>query len=152
MKESIDASKAATALCAATTSLFADMVFIDAVCVPESIHDRPLVPYDVCVAIDILKPLSCTLEFRMPRSLSDQIVETLGSDDPSADDAVLEMVNIMAGVFISEYFGSGATIKLELPMYVYEPPADEDTPIAVALGDAEGTRFETLIRSVRYRY
>ncbi len=152
MKESIDADKAVTALCAATTSLFADMVFIDAVCTPDDNPDHPLVPYDVCVAIDILKPLSCTLELRMPRTLSTQIVETLGSDDPGADDAVLEMVNILAGVFISEYFGPGATIKLELPMYVYEPPADEDAPIAVALGDAEGTRFETMIRSVRYRY
>jgi len=152
MKESIDALKAVTALCAATTSLFADMVFIDAVCTPDSNPERPQVPFDVCVAIDILKPLSCTLELRMPRSLSQQIVDTLGSDEPGADDAVLEMVNILAGVFISEYFGSGATIKLELPMYVYEPPADGDAPIAVVLGDAEGTRFETLIRSVRYRY
>jgi len=152
MKESIDALKAVSALSAATTSLFADMVFIDAVCVPDGNPDRPRVPYDVCVAIDILKPLSCTLELRMPGTLSEQIIETLGSDEPGADDAVLEMVNILAGVFISEYFGAGAIIKLELPMYVYEPPADEDAPIAVVLGDAEGARFETLIRSVRYRY
>lgn len=152
MKESIDAEKAVSALCAATTSLFADMVFIDAVCVPDGAMDRPQAPYDVCVAIDILKPLSCRLELRMPKVLSEQIVDTLGSDEPGADDAVLEMVNILAGVFISEYFGPGATIKLELPMYVYEPPADEGAPIAVVLGDAEGTRFETLIRSVRYRY
>ncbi len=152
MKDSIDAEKAAMALGAATVSVFADMAFLDATCVPRSVQARPQESYDVCAVIDILKPLSCRLELRMPKSLSDSIVETLGSDGPDMDDAVLEMVNVLAGVFISEYFGPGATIKLELPMYLYEPLEDEDAPIAVVTGDAEGTPFETLIRSVRYRY
>lgn len=152
MKDSIDAEKAATALGAATVSVFADMAFLDATCVPRSAQARPQESFDVCAVIDILKPLSCRLELRMPKTLSDSIVETLGSDGPDMDDAVLEMVNVLAGVFISEYFGPGATIKLELPMYLYEPLEDEDAPIAIVAGDAEGKPFEALIRSVRYRY
>jgi len=148
MNDTIDAAKAAEALGRATAQVLADMAFIDAPCAPS---DSP-VPYDVCAAIDILKPLSCRLELRMPRSLSDSIVETLGGGGPSTDDAVLEMVNVLAGVFISEYFGPGSTIKLELPMFLYEPSDDEATPIAVVRGDAEGTPFAAVIRSVRYRY
>ena len=148
MNDTIDAAKAAEALGKATTQVLADMAFIDAPCAPSG---SP-VPYDVCAAIDVLKPLSCRLELRMPRSLSDSIVETLGGGGPSMDDAVLEMVNVLAGAFISEYFGPGSAIKLELPMFLYEPADDEATPIAAVRGDAEGTPFEAVIRSVRYRY
>ncbi len=149
MKETIDTVKAVEALGRATSQVLADMAFIDAACAS---FDGP-VAYDVCAAIDILKPLSCRLELRMPRSLSDSIVETLGADGPAADDAVLEMVNILAGVFISEYFGSGAVIKLELPTFLYESTeGDEDVPIAMVRGDAEGTPFAVVISSVRYRY
>jgi len=148
MSEALDTGRAVEALGRAATQAFADMAFIDARC---SVLEGPLA-YDVCAAIDILKPLSCRLELRMPRSLSDSIVETLGSGSPAVDDAVLEMVNVLAGVFLSEYFGPGSAVKLELPAFLYEPGPDEGTPIASVRGDAEGTPFAAVIRSVRYRY
>ncbi len=148
MKDTIEAAKAAEALGRAATQVLADMAFIDAPCAPS---DAP-VPYDVRAAIDILKPLSCRLELHLPRSLSDSIVETLGGGSPAVDDAVLEMVNVLAGVFLSEYFGPGSAVKLELPTFLYEPGADEGTPIASVRGDAEGIPFAAVIRSVRYRY
>lgn len=152
MKDSIDTAKVASALCAATSSVFADMAFLDASCLPDEDRYRPQEVFDICTVIDILKPLSWRLELRMPKTLSDSIMETLGSEGPDTDDAVLEMVNILAGVFISEYFGPGAAIKLELPTYMYEAIDDEEEPIVRVLGNAEGTPFEVLIRSVRYRY
>ena len=148
MNDTIDAAKAVEALGRATTQVLADMAFIDAPCAPTD----ETVAYDVCAAIDILKPLSCRLELRLPKPLSDSIVETLGAGGPSVDDAVLEMVNILAGVFISEYFGPGSAIKLELPTFLYESAEDEGVPIATVRGDAEGTPFAAVIRSVRYRY
>jgi len=146
--ESVDYTRAAEALSKAVSSMFAEMVFIDAVCVRD---DTPIV-HDLCAVIDILKPLSCRLELHLPHSLAETIIAVLGADDPNADDTVLEMLNILAGSFISEYFGPGASIKLELPSFLYEP--DETAgEVAVSLqGDAEGQPFTVLIRSVRYRY
>lgn len=185
-RDGIDAGRVKTALSAAVGTVFADMAFIDATCSPamtvgESGSPSPLAgaemeDLDVRAAIDILKPLSCSLELRMPRTLSDTIKETLGAGDeagtpdgPPTDDAVLEMVNVLAGTFLSEYFGPGAPIKLELPQYLYEelgeglsggggaggsvpgtPPAGE--PLAMLHCDAEGRPFEAYIHSVRYRY
>lgn len=153
MSDTIDADRAAEALCRATTQVLADMAFIDAACAPSD----EAVAYDVCAAIDLLRPLSCRLELRMPRTLADTISDTLGAGDAAGGgagttDTELEMVNILAGVFISEYFGPGADIKLELPTFLYEPMADEGTPICSVRCDAEGTPCMAIIRSIRYRY
>ncbi|HRW23835.1 MAG TPA: chemotaxis protein CheX [Spirochaetia bacterium] len=106
--------------------------------------------------MDILKPLSCRLELRMPRSLYAGIVELLGSGDADAadepEDAVLEMVNVLAGSFISERFGPGADMKLELPCYLYGADQASGVPIAGVGCDAEGEPFSVLLTSVRYRY
>jgi len=160
--EGVDARRVADALKAATTAVFADMAFIDAACVAEvpAEETREARPgLEVRAAIDILKPLSCRLELRMPRALSDTIKETLGSGDaadasdgPPTDDAVLEMVNVLAGAFLSEYFGPGASIKLELPLYLFEGAEDGGEPLAALRYDAEGKPFEAYIHSVRYRY
>lgn len=173
-RDGIDAGRVSTALSAAVGTVFADMAFIDASCSAAIIAgasggESPGAgaatgELDVRAAIDILKPLSCSLELRMPRSLSDAIKETLGAGDdagspdgPPTDDAVLEMVNVLAGTFLSEYFGPGAPIKLELPQYLYEglgyaEPLADGEPLAMLRCDAEGRPFEAYIHSVRYRY
>lgn len=173
-RDGIAAGRVQVALSAAVGAVFADMAFLDASCVPATSgapadeagaggEGAAACELDVRAAIDILKPLSCSLELRMPRSLSDAIKDTLGagdeagsSDGPPTDDAVLEMVNVLAGAFLSEYFGSGAPIKLELPQYLYEGLEDEaparGEPLAMLRCDAEGRPFEAYIHSVRYRY
>jgi hypothetical protein len=148
MSESLDLARAAAALGKASSEMFANMLFMDAYCSADSVPAR----HDVCAVIDLLKPLSCRLELRMPRSLADAIVEVLGPDDPNADDTVLEMLNVLAGSFISEYFGAGAPIKLELPMFLYEPDERAGDDIVAIKGNAEGQPFAVIIRSVRYRY
>ncbi len=152
MNDDAEAIETADALFRATSEVFAGMVFMDVSRAGEGAAETG----EIAAAIDILKPLSCRLELRMPRALYAGIVELLGSGDADAadepEDAVLEMVNVLAGSFISERFGPGADMKLELPRYLYGEDRASGVPIAGVGCDAEGEPFSVLLTSVRYRY
>jgi hypothetical protein len=122
----------------------------------------------VHAALDVLKPLSCRMEILLTRPLSDRIADILygeaevgfnGDEAPAPlpsnrnrDDSILEILNIMAGTFLSNYFGPGTPFKLELPFFVFGE-ADVTGPIlSRVVLDVEGFPAEVLLRSIRYRY
>jgi hypothetical protein len=156
MTETLDPAKAAPILMATLSSTFADMAFIDVE------PARPGGPAEgsappgqapVRAAIDVLKPVSCRLEIECPASLRDRIEETLFQGEGGGEeDALLELLNVAAGVFLTAYFGAGADIKLELPQYLYFSDGSEGEVLAEAAGDAEGDSIRAVLRSIRYRY
>ncbi len=163
MTQNINAERSAALLAEAVSSVFADMAFIDVantgktVTVPEA-PETPLPEGVRVVAIDVLAPLSCRIELRLNQSLQDKIVENLFGEElqsverNSAEDTILEMLNIIAGSFLSAYFGSGSDILLELPRYLYFTEQTAGETVANVLMDAEGEELSVALTSVRYRY
>ena len=160
---SMDGDRAARLLEASLCSVLADMVFLDA----RSLEDReqdpesggtagPAVAFRV--AIDVLKPTSCRIELGMPDSLRSRIAEILlagqGEDTLSggSHDAVLEIVNVIAGQFVVGYFGQGVEIKLELPQLLFGMPDNEGDEVCAFAMDVEGEKLEVRLTSIRYRY
>jgi len=160
MNDNFDAARANGILAECVTSVFADMAFID---VKESGADCPAPERqkDESVrraAIDVLTPLSCRIELNINTALRDRIIETLFGDlavseqKKTAEDTLLEMLNITAGSFLSSYFGTGTDIQLELPRYLYQDELYQGQTISAISMDAEGEPLEIILSSVRYRY
>ncbi|GEM_PF-737930 len=146
------------------TSVFADMAFIDVErkagtqSVEEPTKCAPSFENERRAAIDVLSPLSCRIELKINKPLRDRVIETLFGDSidqeqkKAAEDPLLEMLNIIAGSFLSSYFGSGTNIQLELPRYLYFGEVSPGQSVSSILMDAEGEPLEAIISSVRYRY
>jgi hypothetical protein len=176
MNDAFNPDRAGKILADSITSVFADMAFIDverkgeATTVTGTANGTPIAAAaprasadssfdgERRAAINVLSPLSCRIELKINTPLRDRILETLFGDSmdqeqkKSAEDPLLEMLNIIAGSFLSSYFGSGTNIQLELPRYLYlgeESPGQSVSSIAM---DAEGEPLEAFISSVRYRY
>lgn len=160
----LDAERAAGVLSECAPQIFADMTFMDAL--PVSVAWGPKadeVPaagtgfQRVHIAIDMLKPLSCRLELEFPRALGDKINETLYGGDAASladagDDSTLELLNVMAGAFLSTYFGPGASFKLELPFFIFGASEVSGPAIARIDLEIEGVPATLTLRSIRYRY
>jgi CheY-specific phosphatase CheX len=157
MNDTLDPARARDALAKCVTSVFADLAFLD-VQVAEA--DRIIDTKDMRIsAIAVLMPLSCRIKLKIPGSLRDRIADTLFSGiegnaanlRKNADDSILEILNIVAGAFLSAYFGQGTEIRLELPEYLYADDDEGQTVTRIAM-DAEGETLEVSLSSVRYRY
>jgi len=159
----VDSAKAAAVLEEAAVGIFAEMAFLDAQVTPAGAPEAG----EVRVALDMLKPLTLRLELAVSRSLADQISELLYGvrDDGFAspgqsgesgmrgqDDSILEFLNVMAGNFITGYFGPGAPVKLELPFFVFGEPDEKGQEIARVNLSVEGLPAWTSVSSIRYRY
>ena len=170
MTEPFDPSRAAPMLEAAVSRVFADMAFIDA---ERAARPLQMPPSEARAAIDALEPASCSIELCMGDSLRRRIADILfsgqtGSGAPSgvaSDDALLELLNVIAGSFLTDYFGPVGEIKLDLPRYLYfgdessaagrELPASQASESRVVAEldlDAEGEPLKAILSSVRYRY
>ncbi len=153
MSDNIDPEKAAELLADCVSSVFADMAFID-VQKSESVP----VTDERCVAIDVLAPFSCRIELRLSGGLRNKIVENLYGDSPDSiqkkngEDSILEMLNIIAGAFLSAYFGTGSEIQLELPQYLYFEKQSQGNVVAKVFMTAEDEPLNITLSSVRYRY
>lgn len=166
MTEPFDPSRAAPMLEAAVSRVFADMAFIDAERSPRPVQ---VAQPEARAAIDALEPASCSIELRMGDSLRRRIADILfsgqaGSGEAS-DDALLELLNVIAGSFLTDYFGPGGEIKLDLPRYLYfgdeaalpgrdaqGGPGGGSRVVAELDLDAEGEPLKAILSSIRYRY
>ncbi|MDA8409834.1 MAG: hypothetical protein M0001_05510 [Treponema sp.] len=150
MMENMDSEKAHTALVSAIQTAMADMVFID-----TEKTDRPItLEAENRAAIDILKPISLRLEVSAGPRLRGRIADILYGEDSewNRDDAFLELLNVSAGIFLSEYYGAGMEVRLELPRYLFMRDDEEGAAVAEAGFDAEGEPLVAALRSIRYLY
>ena len=166
MTEPFDPSRAAPMLEAAVSRVFADMAFIDA---EKAQRPVQVAQPEARAAIDALEPVSCSIELRMGDSLRRRISDILFSGQAASgaasDDALLELLNVIAGSFLTDYFGPGGEIKLDLPRYLYfgddaassgreaqEAQSSGSRVVAELDLDAEGEPLKAVLSSVRYRY
>lgn len=148
--ENMDLERAGLALANAVQTAMADMVFIDT----TKTEERPRLQLEDRAAIDILKPLSLRLEVSASPKLRGRIADILYGEESewNKDDAFLELLNVSAGIFLSEYYGPGMEVRLELPRYLYVKDEEEGEAVAEAGFDAEGEPMLATLRSIRYRY
>lgn len=158
MTGQLDPVKAGALLCSAVSEAFAEMAFLDAARASESESELPPEEETQCAAIDVMAPLSCRIEMRIPPTIRDRVIDALFSDCPerdrkkNAEDSILEMLNVITGNFLSAYFGPQTELQLALPRYLYLDEKLPGTALANLRMDAEGTPFELTLYSVRYRY
>jgi hypothetical protein len=154
MNLGLEAPRAENLLREAMASTLADMAFLDALpapLAPPAVKART----EYRAAIDALKPTSCRIELRAPSSFRERVASILFADDEdgtSRDDALLEILNIATGKFLTDYFGPGCEVKLELPRFIYFDEGEEGSPIAAFGLDVEGDALVVTLSAVRYRY
>jgi hypothetical protein len=161
MNEMFDPLRVKPILEQTLASVLAEMAFLD--CVPATlVSPQQVADLSHCVAIDVLKPGSFRIEIRVGDVFRKKIISMLfdpeadaepglGSD-ASEEDLLLEILNVLAGNFISQYFGADASAKLELPRYLYFTDPAEGEIVAETIMDSEGELIKVALRSVRYRY
>jgi len=158
VNDQIDPARAGKLLAAATSEAFAEMTFID-VSPIQAGDGLPEAGQDVqCAAIDVMAPLSCRIEMKVPPAIRDRVIDALFSESPerdrkkNAEDSVLEMLNVITGNFLSAYFGPQTEVRLSLPRYLYLDERLPGTAVADLRLNAEGTPLDLTLFSVRYRY
>lgn len=165
MNEPLEGERASRLLAESLTAAFGDMAFIDARTVSVDTGESgtiragtPVPDGQRCAVIEALMPLSCRIEFVTDIALRDRIIDTLFGDRDAAvqkklaDDSLLEILNVVAGSFLSSYFGGDAAIQLELPRLLYLAESPVGQTVARVVMDAEGIPLTARITSVRYRY
>jgi hypothetical protein len=160
MMDSFDPKRAAEILRDTVTEVMADMAFLDAeprgFVVGSCPAEGPEPTLGSRVAIDVLRPISCRIELRSQPEFLSKVMEILFVEPEQKgmerEDAVLEMLNVVAGSFLTTYFGHGVEIKLELPRYVFYSDGAEGEEIACLDFDVEGFPLRIVLSSIRYRY
>lgn len=158
MTEQLDPARAGTKLAEAVSVAFAEMAFLDAGPANQGNEELRAGEETQCAAIDIMAPLSCRLELRIPAAIRERVIDALFSDAPererkkNAEDSILEMLNVITGNFLTAYFGSETELQLSLPRYLFLDEALPGTALIHLRLCAEGIPFEATLYSVRYRY
>ncbi len=169
MTESFDPARTAAALSESVQTVLADMVFLDAE--PRPAGGVP-VSGESRAAIDVLKPASFRLELRMTPEFAAKAASIILCDEPPGeagdesrasgsartsgsargDDTILEILNVIAGTFVTRYFGAGIVPRLELPQFKYFADGTEGQEICSLDFDVEGLPLRIILSSIRYRY
>jgi len=153
MIEPLIADKAKEALTQAVIKTFEEMAFIDVV---ESSAVSGNLKYENGFCIDLLKPISSKIILFLSEGLKKKIVENIFSTDTESlevsqgDDCILEILNVLAGKFLSAYYGKNIEYKLEFPQ-VFMDLDEKDEYISVNL-NAEGFDCKIILNTIRYRY
>ncbi len=156
MTYALEAERATKVLARCVTDVFAETAFID-------VQDRESGATQGatrCAIINVLSPLSCSVRISFSQTTLDRIANSLYGDEArgkpgakkNAEDSMLEILNIISGSFLTNYFGAGTDFLLELPQYQYGEDASPGEQVSRLRMDAEGEPIEISLNSVRYRY
>ena len=154
MTDGFDPGRAREVLGAAARETLADMTFLDAL-PAEGTEEEAAAAERVRAAIDVLKPASCRLELQAPEAFRQKVYEILFPPEEgkeTQDDAFLEILNVIAGKFLTGYFGPAAEIRMELPRFLFPDEGTEGNILCSLDLDAEGCRLSMALSSIRYRY
>ncbi len=104
-------------------SVFSDMIFIDTL----HVEDKPdSFDYTQILYIDIVSPQTGYIIAYLPLELRKTIVETIHSTDwddmhaSEIDDCLLEILNVIAGNFMTELLGRDIKYNISFPAVNYD--------------------------------
>lgn len=104
-------------------SVFSEMVFIDTLHIDEKPEDFT---YTQILYIDIISPVNGYIIAYLPLELRKTIVETIHSTDwdkmhaTEIDDCLLEILNVIAGNFMTDLLGRDVKYNISLPIVNYD--------------------------------
>ncbi|OHD18392.1 MAG: hypothetical protein A2086_05895 [Spirochaetes bacterium GWD1_27_9] len=131
------------ALVNSTIQTFSDMAFLEVI---ENFENNNDSTYQNIVLIEILKPTYGSLYLLLPNELKNMITKNIYGDDfdnlkeNDIDDCLLEILNVLAGNFLTSLFGNKAIYKIELPQVLIDFKKREDYNLVKF--NAEGIKFE----------
>ncbi len=104
-------------------SVFSDMIFIDTLYIKEA-PER--FEYTQILFIDVISPQAGYIVAYLPLELRKTIVETIHSSDwndmhaSEIDDCLLEILNVVAGNFMTEFLGRDNKYNISFPAVNYD--------------------------------
>ncbi len=155
MFEPLKAEKAKEALSLSVVKTFEEIAFMDVVETADISMENI---YENVFSIDILKPVSGKIFIMLQDWLKDSVIKNIYVNqsgklkDNEKDDCLLEILNVIAGEFLSRYFGKGSEYKIELPQVYIDYKEGDEKPFVDIFFDAEGLPFRVFLNTIRYRY
>ena len=126
-------------------SVFSDMVFIDTLHIDEAPENFT---YTQILYIDIISPVNGYVIAYLPLELRKTIVETIHSTDwdemhaTEIDDCLLEILNVIAGNFMTDLLGRDVKYNISFPAVNYDEEDIENIESSQEIYfDAEGFSF-----------
>jgi CheY-specific phosphatase CheX len=126
-------------------SVFSDMIFIDTMHVVEPPEQFE---YTQILLIDIVSPKTGYVVAYLPLELRKTIVETIHASDwddmhaSKIDDCLLEILNVIAGNFMTELLGRNVKYNISFPTVNYDEEDIDDIELSQKFYfDAEGSIF-----------
>jgi CheY-specific phosphatase CheX len=133
----------------AVAQTFSDMAFIDVV---EAVDCMKEINFSHILDISFFKPKEGKIVLFMPSECKKMIVENIyGSDwsklyDTEIDDCILEILNVLAGNFLNEYYGKEVRHDISLPELLFDETEIKNNKYLIEkFFDAEGTPFKVSI-------
>ena len=127
-------------------SVFSDMIFIDTLYIKEA-PER--FEYTQILFIDVISPQAGYIVAYLPLELRKTIVETIHSSDwndmhaSEIDDCLLEILNVVAGNFMTEFLGRDNKYNISFPAVNYDEEDIENLDKSQELYfNAEGSVFK----------
>ncbi len=120
-KEKIDRFE--KAMIESVINTFEDMAFLDVIISSER---KEISTYNNIVSIDIKKPFLGKFYWCFPENLKIPIIDNIMNDnidnnhhDDELYDCLLEIMNVMSGNILSEYFNHSVEYKIGFPNLIY---------------------------------
>jgi len=127
-------------------SVFSDMIFIDTLYMEEAPESFE---YTQNLFIDVISPQAGYIVAYLPLELRKTIVETIHSSDwndmhaSEIDDCLLEILNVVAGNFMTEFLGRDNKYNISFPAVNYDEEDIENLDKSQELYfNAEGSVFK----------
>ncbi len=151
MTNVIDVEKALQSLKEAVIKTFGEMLFIDVI--PSDVQaDNAW--FDMIVSIDILKPITGKIIFLLPNILKKKIIRNIYTDDfdfigeKEGDDCIMEIVNVLAGKFLTECFGNDVSYKFDFPTINFNYAENDESKVISMDMDAECIPLKVVLKSI----
>jgi len=140
------------ALDTALISTLENMAFLD-----TSITDGPLMDHSNVFAVDYFTPYVGSLYFILNLDSKQQLVENIlgddwdNIDDINKDDCLLELLNVLAGSFMSNFLENNAKYKMSVPNILFSEN-EELQDCLIRTYDSEGYKLQLAIKLEGVQY
>lgn len=144
----MDVEKIQTSLDSAVIQSFGDMAFIDVVPV-----DPREVDHGQIMILEITRPARGEIYLIMSKEGKQQAVENIHGDSwdqlspAQIDDCLLELLNVLGGNFLSDYYGENVSYSLSFPQVIFDENELPDLNDFIKFTyDAEDVPFSVAIK------
>lgn len=132
----------------AVQQTFGEMAFIDVL--PAEVES---VEHSQIMVLEITLPIRGFMYLIMPKECKQQVVENIHGDSWDAlnpnqiDDCLLELLNVLGGNFLSNFYGESVKYSLSFPQVIFDESELPNLNEYMLFGyDAEGSSFAVALQ------